>query len=210
MRIAYFTHSLRSCWNHGDAHFLRGVRRASMARGHEVTAYEPAEPWSVQTLVADGGARALDSWRAVYPELHTTVMPLDADLDAMRGSADLVIVHEWNELALVAAIGAARRRGGRFRLPFYGMHHRAVSEPEAMRCYDLSVYDGVLAFEVTLADVYCGWGWDARVFVWHEAADTTWVRPPATDAPRHGAVWVGNWGDGERTAALPAFLFRPV
>ena len=27
MRIVYFTHSLRSCWNHGNAHFLRGVLR---------------------------------------------------------------------------------------------------------------------------------------------------------------------------------------
>ena len=24
MRIVYFTHSLASCWNHGNAHFLRG------------------------------------------------------------------------------------------------------------------------------------------------------------------------------------------
>ena len=27
MRIVYFTHSLASCWNHGNAHFLRGVLR---------------------------------------------------------------------------------------------------------------------------------------------------------------------------------------
>ena len=27
VRIAYFTHSLASCWNHGNAHFLRGVLR---------------------------------------------------------------------------------------------------------------------------------------------------------------------------------------
>ena len=210
MRIAYFTHSLRSCWNHGNAHFLRGVLRALMARGHEVTAYEPPEPWSVQNLVADGGAGALEAWRAAYPELHTAVTPHDANLDAMLDSVDLVIVHEWNEPALVAAIGTARRRSGRFTLLFHDTHHRAVSEPDAMRRYDLSAYDGVLAFGATLADVYRGWGWDGRVFVWHEAADTTWFRPPAVEAPRHGAVWIGNWGDGERTAELEAFLFRPA
>ena len=33
MKITYFTHSLRSCWNHGNAHFLRGVLRELMARG---------------------------------------------------------------------------------------------------------------------------------------------------------------------------------
>ena len=33
MKIVYFTHSLRSCWNHGNAHFLRGVlQRADRAR----------------------------------------------------------------------------------------------------------------------------------------------------------------------------------
>ena len=41
MRIAYFTHSLASCWNHGNAHFLRGVLRELIARGHEVRALEP-------------------------------------------------------------------------------------------------------------------------------------------------------------------------
>ena len=35
MRIAYFTHSLVSCWNHGNAHFLRGVLQAALGeRGH--------------------------------------------------------------------------------------------------------------------------------------------------------------------------------
>ena len=42
MKIAYFTHSLASCWNHGNAHFLRGVLRELIARGHEVRALEPA------------------------------------------------------------------------------------------------------------------------------------------------------------------------
>ena len=37
MRIVYFTHSLLSCWNHGNAHFLRGVLRELKARGHDVS-----------------------------------------------------------------------------------------------------------------------------------------------------------------------------
>ncbi len=32
MRIVYFTHSLASCWNHGNAHFLRGVLSELRAR----------------------------------------------------------------------------------------------------------------------------------------------------------------------------------
>ena len=37
MRVVYFTHSLLSCWNHGNAHFLRGVLRELVHRGHQVT-----------------------------------------------------------------------------------------------------------------------------------------------------------------------------
>ena len=47
--------------------------------------------------------------------------------------ADLVIVHEWNDPALAAALGRTRRGGGRFRLLFHDTHHRAVSDPEAIR-----------------------------------------------------------------------------
>lgn len=210
MKVVYFTHSLRSCWNHGNAHFLRGVLRALVARGHEVEVIEPAGAWSVENLVADGGEVALDGWRDAYPELKPLVVPPDADLAGLVDGADLVIVHEWNEPGLVAAVGTARRNGGRFTLLFHDTHHRAVSEPEAMRRYDLSAYDGVLAFGEALAAVYRGWGWGDRVFVWHEAADVTWFKPPAIEGERDGAVWIGNWGDGERTAELERFLFRPM
>ena len=33
MKVAYFTHALSSCWNHGNAHFLRGVLRELVACG---------------------------------------------------------------------------------------------------------------------------------------------------------------------------------
>jgi spore maturation protein CgeB len=57
VRIAYFTHSLASCWNHGNAHFLRGVLRELIARGHEVRALEPANPWSLETSSATTATR---------------------------------------------------------------------------------------------------------------------------------------------------------
>ena len=41
MRLVYLTHSLASCWNHGNAHFLRGVLREMIQRGHDVLALEP-------------------------------------------------------------------------------------------------------------------------------------------------------------------------
>ena len=208
MRVAYFTHSLRSCWNHGNAHFLRGVLRELIAAGHEAEAFEPAGSWSAQNLVADAGPDALDAWQASYSGLRTTVID-DATM-ARATSADLVIVHEWNEPALVAALGTARKQGGRFTLLFHDTHHRAVSDPDAMRRYDLDGYDGVLAFGEALSSIYRGWGWGARVFTWHEAADTQLFRPPAAETARHGAVWIGNWGDGERTAELESFLLQPT
>ena len=36
MKFVLFYHSLVSDWNHGNAHFLRGIVRELMARGHEV------------------------------------------------------------------------------------------------------------------------------------------------------------------------------
>jgi spore maturation protein CgeB len=210
MRLAYFTHSLASCWNHGNAHFLRGVLRELVAAGHRIAAFEPEAAWSRQNLVADAGASALDAWRADYPELATTTYGDAPDLAAMVRDADAVVVHEWNEPALVAALGALRQAGAPWRLLFHDTHHRAVSDPDAIRRYDLSGYDGVLAFGRALAEVYEGWGWAGRVHVWHEAADTRLFRPPGRERLREGLVWIGNWGDGERTAELEAFLLRPA
>jgi spore maturation protein CgeB len=208
VRIVYFTHSLLSCWNHGNAHFVRGVLRELIARGHDVQACEPAGNWSLANLIADGGEEGLEPFRSAYPEL--TSLTYDGARDALVEGADLVIVHEWNDPALVAAVGRLRREGGRFQLLFHDTHHRAVSAPDEMQAFDLTGYDGVLAFGETLSEVYRGWGWRDRVWTWHEAADTRLFHPPAEEGERDGLVWIGNWGDGERTAELEAFLFAPA
>lgn len=210
MRIVYFAHSLASCWNHGNAHFLRGVLRDLVRRGHDVGIFEPRGAWSLENLLRDHGEAGLDAYRRAYPELRAHTFDPAAPVDALLDGADLVVVHEWNPPALVAAIGQARARGGRFRLFFHDTHHRAVSEPDAIRAFDLSGYDGVLAFGEALAEVYRAWGWGRRVHVWHEAADVSHFHPPAVEGPRDGLVWIGNWGDGERTEELEAFLLRPA
>lgn len=210
MRIAYFTHSLRSCWNHGNAHFLRGVLRELQALGHAVRALEPETSWSLDNLLADAGEAGLQAFRTAYPELTSNTYADDVDPAALIGDAELVIVHEWNDPTLVAALGAVRKRTGGFRLLFHDTHHRAVSVPAEMQAFDLSGYDGVLAFGETLSEVYRGWGWQGRVWTWHEAADIRLFRPPEVDTFRDGVVWIGNWGDGERTAELERFLFGPV
>ena len=210
MRVVYFTHSLASCWNHGNAHFLRGVLRDLIRRGHDVQAYEPRDGWSLANLLRDHGRKGLEAYRRAYPELRATPFDPDLDLDEALDGADLVIVHEWNSPDLVKALGRIRARGGRFRLLLHDTHHRAVSDPKAIRAFDLSGYDGVLAFGEALARVYRRWGWGDRVFVWHEAADISHFHPPAVEGPRAGLIWIGNWGDGERTTELEAFLLGPA
>jgi spore maturation protein CgeB len=210
VRIVYFTHSLASCWNHGNAHFVRGVLDELAARGHEVRACEPADAWSRANLVADHGAAGLAPFEEAYPRLAPVRYAAGTDPASLVEGADLVIVHEWNPAELVAQLGTLRRRGARFRLLFHDTHHRAVSDPAAMRGYDLSGYDGVLAFGEALARVYRGWGWGNRVHVWHEAADLRRFHPPAGETHREGLVWIGNWGDGERSAELEEFLLAPA
>ncbi len=210
MRIVYFTHSLASCWNHGNAHFLRGVASELLARGHDLRVFEPRDNWSLANLRADHGDAGLDAYARAYPELRSTALAPDAALEACVEGADLVIVHEWNEPALVAELGRLRRRGGGFTLLFHDTHHRAVSDPAAMRAFDLAHYDGVLAFGEALAEVYRRRGWAGRVWTWHEAADVRRFHPPAVAGERSGLVWIGNWGDGERTVELEAFLLAPA
>lgn len=210
MRIVYFTHSLASCWNHGNAHFLRGVTSELIARGHDVRVYEPRGAWSLENLLADHGADGLRPYRTAYPELESSLYDPTQPVEELVDGADLVIVHEWNDPVTVAAIGQARARGGRFLLLFHDTHHRAVSAPDEMRRFDLSAYDGVLAFGETLSEVYRGWGWEDRVWTWHEAADLRRFHPPEEEGERQGLVWIGNWGDGERTRELEDYLFRPA
>jgi spore maturation protein CgeB len=210
MKFVYFTHSLASCWNHGNAHFLRGILRELKSRGHDVVAYEPEGAWSLENLLKDHGEAGLEAYRRLYPDLDSRTIAPEADLEAMLTDADVVIVHEWNEPWLVAAIGKVRSRGASFTLLFHDTHHRAISDPNAIRQFDLDGYDGVLAFGETLAEVYRRWGWRDRVYVWHEAADTRLFHPPLEEMERQGLVWIGNWGDDERSAELESFLFRPA
>jgi spore maturation protein CgeB len=210
VRFVYFTHSLASCWNHGNAHFLRGVLRELVHAGHEVRAFEPAGAWSLDNLLRDHGPAGLSAYEQAYSELSSQTYGERPDLDAILAGADVVVVHEWNEPSLVAAVGRIRRAGARFTLLFHDTHHRAVSDPDAIRTFDLAGYDGVLAFGETLSEVYRRWGWGNRVFTWHEAADTRLFRPPTGGECRDGLVWIGNWGDEERSAELESFLLRPA
>lgn len=211
MRFVLFVHSLLSDWNHGNAHFLRGITAELLARGHQVRAFEPAGGWSKANLLQGHGAAAWDDIAAAFPGLSSTEYDLDTlDLDAALDGADMVIVHEWNDPALVARLGERRAAGGRFRLLFHDTHHRSITAPAEMSRYDLSAYDGVLAFGEAVRQRYLREGWAHRAWTWHEAADTRLFKPMPEVAKTGDLVWVGNWGDDERTAELHEYLLGPV
>lgn len=208
MRFVYFTHSLMSCWNHGNAHFLRGVLRELVHRGHDVHSYEPEDSWSRANLLKETMSERFDKY---YPELAPRTEFLSPQFETMLDGADVVLVHEWNDPDLVAEIGRRKAHGASFTLLFHDTHHRAVTDPGSIGKMDLSGYDGVLAFGATLAEVYRKSGWGDRCFVWHEAADTMLFRPPLVESgDRQGMVWVGNWGDEERSHELLDYLLRPA
>jgi spore maturation protein CgeB len=211
MRIVMFYHSLLSDWNHGNAHFLRGIAMELLTRGHDVRVYEPWDAWSLRHLVAEQGIAPIVGFRTRYPGLTSWRYHLQAlDLDRALDGADLVLVHEWNDHALVRRVGEHRARRGGYRLLFHNTHHRSATDPDSLAAYDLRHYDGVLAFGAVIRDLYLAHGWTSRAWTWHEAADTRVFQPTAGVERDGDLVWIGNWGDEERTAELYEFVFDPV
>jgi spore maturation protein CgeB len=79
-----------------------------------------------------------------------------------------------------------------------------------MRACDFSHFDGVLAYGEVLRRLYLAERLVTRAWTWHEAADTRRFRPMKNGRPAGDLVWIGNWGDDERTEELNEFLIKPV
>lgn len=211
MRFVMFYHSLVSDWNHGNAHFLRGVVTELMARGHTVDVYEPARGWSLENLRREQGEQPLAEFAERFPELVPRFYEAaQFDFDRALDGADVVLVHEWNDPELIARLGRLRSREPSFRLFFHDTHHRAISEPAKIAALDLSDYDGVLAYGRSIRDEYLRRGWAGRCWVWHEAADTRRFYPHPSPERQGDLVWIGNWGDGERSRELRDYLLGPA
>jgi spore maturation protein CgeB len=209
MRIVGFYHSLVSDWNHGNAHFLRGIVRELQRRGHEVDIYESRAGWSRRGLVREAGEQALGEFRTVFPTLRPRLYDLDTLEPAEAvARADVVLVHEWTDPWLVRELGRLRSRGAPFALLFHDTHHRAVTAPEELP--ELGGYDGVLAYGCVLRDVYVRRAPAKPAWTWHEAADVELFRPLSVDKRAGDLVWIGNWGDGERADELEEFLIKPA
>src|SRR5947199_6267459 len=123
MKFVLFYHSLVSDWNHGNAHFLRGIATELIRRGHELSIYEPSDSWSYHNLIADCGFTAVNDFHAHFPLLRSrSYHPKDLDLDRVLAKADVVIVHEWNDPELVRRIADHRESRGHYRLFYHDTH----------------------------------------------------------------------------------------
>jgi spore maturation protein CgeB len=214
-RIAYLAHSLRSDWNNGNAHFLRGLLSEMQQLGHDVTVFEPAEEWSITNLREEGrGVRSLQEFAATYPNLRIHLYDLAkiTDIAAWRAAlqdVEIVIVHEWNPPALATML-LSLRPDLRFRILFHDTHHRASSSPEQIRLFDVGRFDGVLVFGEVLKRIYRDRYGMENVWTLHEAADTSVFRPLPYTRKLSDVVWVGNWGDDERSGEIKEFLLIPA
>jgi spore maturation protein CgeB len=208
MRFVFFVHSAASDWNHGNAHFLRGLMSALVRGGHSVSSYEPRGAWSLENLLADHGVAPVVEFARAYPEIDVrgydpASASLSDELAVACAGADVVMVHEWNEPHVVNLLASVAKRAGALAI-FHDTHHRPWSQPDVIARFDLRAYDGVLAFGDVLTEIYRTRFGVERAWTFHEAADHVRFRP--LDRPKaQDVVWIGNWGDEERTQELRDF-----
>jgi len=215
LEIRYFAHSWVSDWNHGNAHFLRALVGELARMGHRVRCYEELGSWSLTNLVNTEGERAIDAvevFRRAFPSLNIHFYNDDASFkDFVRRElkgADIVIIHEWNKPKIVNTILSLKAELG-FRALFHDTHHRAYSNPREILQLRLDLFDGVLAFGEAIRKIYTDGFGLPRAWTFHEAADVVNFKP--LDLPKqHDVIWIGNWGDEERTKELREFLVGPA
>ena len=214
-RIAYLAHSFRSDWNNGNAHFLRGLMRQLGELGHHVQLFESECSWSLENLKLESyGKDSLEQFAEIYPDLHLEMYSSSQCADAAywRGQLqgmDFVLLHEWNPPELAHLLLTVRQETG-FRILFHDTHHRASSSPEGIAKFGVNRFDGVLVFGDSLRSIYVNRFGIGKVWTLHEAADTSVFQPLDHRRKAEDVVWIGNWGDDERSAEIKQFLVKPA
>lgn len=213
LRIAYLAHTFRSDWNNGNAHFLRGLLRSMTRLGHQVIGFEPESGWSIDNLHAEQlGERSLEQFASTYPDLCIQTYAANENREQWRErlhEVNIVVLHEWNPPELAQLLLDLRNETG-FRLLFHDTHHRASSSPEQIERFGLDRFDGVLAFGDALRTIYRNNYNITRVWTLHEAADITVFHPQPSMQKTTDAVWIGNWGDDERSSEIDEFFLKPA
>jgi len=215
LRFHFFAHSWVSDWNHGNAHFLRGLMRALVRQGHRVRCYEALGSWSLSNLVSNEGDKAvaaIDDFRRLFPDLNIQFYSDDDKFAQFAAEhlreSDVVVIHEWSDPRVVNTILELKKKYG-FRALLHDTHHRAYTCPRDILRFRLDLFDGVLAFGEAIRRIYTDGFGIPRVWTFHEAADTEHFMPLPL-VKEIDMVWVGNWGDEERTRELEEFLIEPA
>src|SRR4051812_22063666 len=116
LRLRFFAHSWHSDWNHGNAHFLRGLADELRKLGHEVRCYEPENAWSLVNLLQEpSGKQSVADFRNAFSDLDVRgYLPENFEdlAQAELQDADVVVLHEWNSPTVANAVLNARNRYG--------------------------------------------------------------------------------------------------
>jgi spore maturation protein CgeB len=208
-RFAFVYQSVISDWNHGNAHFLRGLMRALQASGHSSVCYEQADNWSLTNLLRVN-PHAIEDFQNQFPDLGFERYALGAELESWLrrhlAGVDVVIVHEWNAPDVIRLVGSIAHELG-IRALFHDTHYRVVLDEVHRAQVELESYEWILAYSPSVAERYRSLGFE-RVHVFHEAADTT-VFEPLPVPKSTDVVFVGNYGDGDRSTELEDYVFGP-
>ncbi len=215
LNICYFAHSWVSDWDHGSVHFLRGLARELVRQGHKVRCFEQLGSWSLTNLVRTEGEAAIaaiDEFHKTFPKLDIRFYNDDETLPDFAAQelrhADIVIIHEWTEPRVANAILAMKQECG-FRVLLHDTHHRAYTRPADVLQFHLHLFDGVLAFGEAVRKLYSDGFGVANAWTFHEAADVEHFAPVPLPK-KNDVLWIGNWGDDERTRELEEFLIAPA
>ena len=212
LNLRFFAHSWRSDWNHGNAHFLRGLVTELSSLGHNVKCYEPREAWSYINLLQEpNGQDSLKQFEETFPQMDVALYDQNSIrefADRELREADVVVVHEWTAPEVIHTLQDLKHFLG-YRLLFHDTHHRAYTAPDSISAFRVQDFDGVLAFGEVVRKIYLERFGAARAWTFHEAADTARFFPANSELADE-LFWVGNWGDDERTRELEEFLIRPL
>jgi len=145
-RFALFYQSVISDWNHGNAHFVRGLMRALQTRGHSTICYEQVDNWSLSNLLQIN-PHAIDDFAADFPDLQFDRYRLDGAFEdwlrARLSVADVALVHEWNSPGVIRRVGELAREAG-VRAFFHDTHYRVVLDDAHRATLGLNNYSRIL------------------------------------------------------------------
>src|SRR5438445_9596166 len=114
-----FAHSWISDWNHGNAHFLRGLASELVRLGHEVRCYEERDGWSIRNLASEGNGAAAEAESLFHQAFPMLDVRFYSRGDGFRQfverelrSADMVLIHEWNAPEVISQILSLKKQRG--------------------------------------------------------------------------------------------------